>query len=255
MNLFKSQSRNLFSLILIALVALPVLALAESWTVEGYYLTEDDVDTAYQIEEVVSVQNTGTREECVIKNNEDIAKLIGKKKGNAAVYVTHRSTKGDRNLLMTDAVIVKYLSPEEIAKRAKKAKEPPEFKKESKFDPEPILIEYKDVKFPYKVLGVLNVRSDVTATNLSQQAMDYKLIESAARSDANAVLYVNYLRAGSDVSGASGVMVKAYDTWDKVEDIKRQDAKIAKLREEAKKQKEAEAKTEQTETAPEGETD
>ena len=253
MNLINLISRNLFSLVLIALVALPVLATAESWTVDGYYLTEDDIDTAYVIEELISVQNNGTREECVIKNNQDIAKLVGKKKGNAAVFVTHRDTKGDRNLLMTDAIIVKYLKPEDIAKRAKKAEKPPEFKKESKFDPEPIMIEYKDVKFPYKVLGILNVRSDISARNLSQQAMDYKLIENAARSKANAVLFVNYLRAGSDVSGASGIMVKAYDTWEKVEDIKRQDAKIAKLREEAQKQREAESEGAQPETAPEGE--
>ena len=255
MNLFNSKTQLLVLFFFAMLFTLPSLAMAEEWTVDGHQLTESDIDTAYVIKKLVSVQNTGTRDECVEKNNKDISKLIKKNKGNAAIFVTHRDTKGDRNLLMTDAIVVQFLSPEKIEKRAKKAKKPPEFKKESKFDPEPILIEYKDVKFPYQVYGILSVRSDVTSRNLSQQAMDYKLIESGARYHANAVLFVTYLRAGSDVSGASGIMVKAYDTWDEVEDIKRQDVKIAKQREEARKQKDAEAKAQQSETVPETETE
>lgn len=255
MNLLISKTKVLVLFIFALIFTLPILSVAEEWTVDGHLLTETDIDTAYVIKKMVSVQNTGTRDECIQKNNEDISKLINKNKGDAAIFVTHRDTKGDRNLLMTDAIIVAYLSPEEIVKRAKKAKKPPEFKKESKFDPEPILIEYKDVKFPYQVFGILSVRSDVAARNLSQQAMDYKLIESGARAGANAVLFVTYLRAGADVSGASGIMVKAYDTWEEVEDIKRQDVKIAKQRMEAQRKKEAEKKAQQPQTVPKTETE
>lgn len=208
-------------------------------TEEGYILSEDNIDTAYQIKKMISVQNTGLREECIIKNNRDIKKLIGKHKGNAAIFISYQSPKGDRNLLMSDAIIVKILDAKEIEKRSKKAEKPPVLKKKSKLDPEPVLIKYKDVKFPYKILGILQVRSNVSARTLSQQAMDYKLAEQASRSDAIAVLFVTYLRAGSDVSGASGIMVRGYDTWEEVEALKIQEAKIARHREEVKKAKEA----------------
>ncbi len=222
-------------LVLVTVFAFSLLIPAQleaQWIKEfqGYTMAENDIDTAYKIKKLVSVQNKGSREEAERENLEDIANLIEKNDGNAAIFVTHMRPRGNPDLVMTDAVVVRYLNAEEIKKRAEKAKEPPVLKKESPLDPEPVLIEYDDVKFPYKVLGILNVRPDVTARNLSQQAMDYKLAESAAREDATAVIFVDYLRAGSDVSGATGVMVKGYDTWETVEEIKKKEAEIMRQR-------------------------
>jgi len=217
------------------LLTAALLAPASLWaqlreTREGYLLTEADVDTAYEIMKLVSVQNSGTRDENQRENMEDIFKLIGKNKGNAAVYITNRDSRATPDLLITDAVIVRYLSPEEIEKRNKSAQPPPVLKKESPLDPEPIVIEKKDVKFPYKIVGLLNLRADITARNLSKQSMDYKMAEEAARNRASAVLFVNYLQAGSDYSGAAGIMVKAYDTWEAAEAAKRQEVKMERDR-------------------------
>jgi hypothetical protein len=202
--------------------------------IDGYVVTEADVDTAIEIRKLVSVQNNGTREENVTENTADIVKLIKKNKGNAAVFVTHRDSRATPDILITDAVIVRYLEPKEIEKRNSKAKKPPVLKKDSPLDPEPVLIKYKDVKFPYKIIGLLNVRSGVNDQNLSQQAMDYKMAEASSRLNATACLFVNYLRAGVDVSGASGIMVRAYDTWDEVEAIRKKDLEIEFKRKEIK---------------------
>ncbi|MBD3382856.1 MAG: hypothetical protein GF404_11755 [candidate division Zixibacteria bacterium] len=180
-----------------------------------------DVDTAYKIIKMQTLRNSAVGEEAEIDNENDIRSIVEGLDGDAAIFVDHYETAAGE--LYTDAIVVEYLNAEEIKKRSEEAKKPPEFKKEHPLDPEPVLIEYGDVDFPYKVLGVINYRAQAHDDLESSQDMDYKLKEVAGGEDANAVLYVQYMRSGSQVSSASGIMVEAMETWEEVEEEKKKE--------------------------------
>ncbi|MBD3218174.1 MAG: hypothetical protein GF310_07850 [candidate division Zixibacteria bacterium] len=240
----------------IALMALPSILTAEEFEErepEEIWLTEEDVDTAYEIVKLLSVKNTGTPEENREENLEDLSKIASKMDAHAVVYITHNTPAGEKDALITNGVAVKYLTPKEIEKRNKKAKKPPKLEKESPLDPEPILIEYKDVDFPYKILGILEIHTGPTENNFSSQAMDFRMIDDASRYGADGLIWVNYQRAGSEVTAGLGIMIKAFDSWETVEEVKAKDVEMMKARqkamEEAAKEKEAKEEAEPSESA------
>jgi uncharacterized protein YbjQ (UPF0145 family) len=248
MHSIKSKLVIGFATVLLVLFVLPSLLLAgDKREPDQIWLTEDDIDTAYQIEKLLSVRNSGTPEEAKRENLDDLAKIASKMDCDAVIFITNTSSRDDPDALITNGVAVKYMTPKEIEKRNSKAEEPPVLKKESPLDPEPVLIKYKDVKFPYKILGILELHTSPTEDNFSSQAMDFRLADAAARNRADAVIHVTYARAGSDVTGALGIMVKSYPDWQTVESIKAKDVEMMKAREEAlKKQQEEEKKQEES---------
>ncbi|HDS00549.1 MAG TPA: hypothetical protein ENO22_02500 [candidate division Zixibacteria bacterium] len=220
----------------IALMVIPSTVMAQEYgkrEAEEIWLTENDVDTAYEIVKLLSVKNTGTPKECRRENLEDLSKIASKMDAHAVVYITHNTPAGEKDALITNGVAVKYLSPKEIEKRNKKAKKPPKLEKESPLDPEPLLIEYKDVDFPYKILGILEIHTGPAETNFSSQAMDFRLIDDASRYGADGLIWVDYQRVGSDVTAALGIMIKAYNDWETVEKIKAKEVEMMQARQKA----------------------
>jgi uncharacterized protein YbjQ (UPF0145 family) len=243
MHSIKSKLVISFAAALLVLFVLPSMLLAgDKREPEQIWLSEDEVDTAYQIEKLITVNNTGTRAEAEKENRNDLAKIASKMGCDAVIFITDNTTAENPDKLISNGIAVKYLSPEQVEKRNKKAEEPPVLKKENPLDPEPVLIKYKDVKFPYKVIGILEIHTSPTENNFSSQAMDFRLGEDAARNRADAVIFVTYSRGGSNVTQAVGIMVKSYPDWRTVEDIKAKEVEMTKARQEALKKQEEEKK-------------
>jgi len=208
---------------------------------EEIILSKADIDTSYKILKLETLKDLGTAKEVAKENEEELRKITSKLEGDAAIFIRHWPDPAKVDVHNTDAIIIKYLNAKEIEKRSKKAKEPPVLKKEHPLDPEPVLIENEDVDFPYSILGVLNLRPTFLASN-SAQAMDNLLREEASKYyNADGVIFVEYLRSGSDVLGALGIMIKFMESWD----MPKVNPTVAPTKDAAK---EAEAK-------PEGETE
>lgn len=214
MNSLRSKYPLLTVTILVALLFVPSLLLAgDKKKPEEVVITMTDVDTTYQVEKLVTLKNVGSPQTGKVKNEEELRKLTSKLKCDAAIYVHHWKDPAKADVLNTDAVIVKYLSAKEVEKRNKKAKKPPVLKKEHPLDPEPVLIKHEDVDFPYRIMGVLNLRPTFFASN-SAQAMDDLLREESSKYyNADGVIFVEYMRSGTDVLGALGIMIKFMDSW------------------------------------------
>jgi hypothetical protein len=217
MNTLRSKYPLLTVTVLFALLFIPSLLLAgDKKKPDDVILTTMDVDTAYQIERLVSLQNSGTPEIGKERNLDELRKTVSKLKCDAAIYISHWNDPTKVDVLYSDAVIVKYLSAKEIEKRNKSGKKPPVLKKEHPLDPEPVLIAQKDVDFPYRIMGVLNLKPTFFASN-SAQAMDDLLREEASKYyNADGVIYVKYERSGTEVTGATGIMIKFMNSWDEV---------------------------------------
>jgi uncharacterized protein YbjQ (UPF0145 family) len=235
-------------LLMIVMSAYPArLAGAEDTTVGGILLSEGEIDTSYQIKKLITARNTGLAEETQRENYDDLSKIAAKLKCDAVIFITNASPRNDPDAMVSNGIAVQYLSPQEAEKRAQKAKKPPVLKKESKLDPEPVTIEYKDVKFPYRILGILDLRTPMDETNYSAQAMNYRMADVATREGADGVIFIDYIRSGNDVSGGLGIMIKSYDTWDLANADRKKDFEIKKIREERR------AKQAQDSTAASGE--
>lgn len=253
MHSIKSRLTVSFAILLMAIFILPSILLAggDKREPDQIWLTTEEIDTAYQIEKLLSAKNTGTHDEALSENESDLAKMASKFGCDAVIFITNTTSADNPDQLVTNGIAVKYLTPKEIEKRNDKAEEPPVLKKESPLDPEPVLIKYKDVKFPYKILGILEIHTSPTENNFSSQAMDFRLADDASRNRADAVVFVTYDRAGSDVTGARGIMVKSYKSWQTVEDIKAKEVEMINARQEALKKQEEEKKLKEQESAKE----
>lgn len=215
MNPFKSKYSLLTVSIVLVLLFIPSLLVAgDKKKPEEIIITTGDVDTTYQIEKLITLKNEGTPQTGKVKNEDELRKLTSKLKADAAIYIHHWTDPSKVDVLNTDAVIIKYLNAKEVEKRNKNTKKPPVLKKEHPLDPEPVLIEHEDVDFPYKIMGVLNLRPTFFASN-SAQAMDDLLREESSKYyNADGVIFVEYLRSGTDVLGALGIMIKFMNSWD-----------------------------------------
>jgi hypothetical protein len=220
MNPLMSKYPLLAVTVLFALLFIPSLLLAgDKKKPEDVILTTMDVDTAYKIEKLVNLKNSGTIKIGKEKNLDELRKTVSKLKSDAAIYISHWNDPTKVDVLYSDAVIVKYLSAKEIEKRNKKAKKPPVLEKEHPLDPEPVLIKQKDVDFPYRIMGVLNLKPTFFASN-SAQAMDDLLREEASKYyNADGVIFVKYERSGTNVLGVTGIMIKFMESWDEVKVI------------------------------------
>ncbi|NIP44800.1 MAG: hypothetical protein GWO41_16510, partial [candidate division Zixibacteria bacterium] len=78
----------------IALMVIPSALAAQEYgkrEPEEIWLTEADVDTAYEVVKLLSVKNTGTPEENRRENLEDLSKIASKMDAHAVVFITHNT--------------------------------------------------------------------------------------------------------------------------------------------------------------------
>jgi hypothetical protein len=194
-------------------------------------ISKTDIDTAYKIVELITVMSVlAPADKEMIRDSAKDYDI------DAAIFVNSWRFRANfipegfdsvdikdiPKFFFTDAILVKYLTSEEIKKRNKKAKKPPKLKiQESPLDPVPTIVKDGGVKFSYKIIGILNLEDRFFLNPSSAKKVNSILSEKGFERGADGVIHVDYMGKKPYFNGAKGIMIKFLDKWpDKNGDVK-----------------------------------
>lgn len=191
---------------------LPPSILAKKWDIEAdsVELTDGDIDRPYEIKEIVSFTlKRQLAEESALEARDRLKKTAADKGCDAVILVDHY-TERDPTELFTNAVLVQSLDSAEIAERRKQYGKVDEVRE--KVENKEIILSEKDINYPYKVKMI----ADVIVSEMDENTIknvDGQLADLARKKRGHAVVYIKYDRAGTQVNGAKGVIVKFPRKW------------------------------------------
>lgn len=197
---------------IIAILMLPSALLAKKWDIEAdsVELTDGDIDRPYEIKEIVSFTiKRQLAEESALEARERLKKTAADKGCDAVILVDHY-TERDPTELYTNAVLVQSLDSAEIAERKSKYGKLEEIKE--KVDKKEIILSEKDIDYPYEVRMIADVIVPDTDENTIKN-VDGQLADLARKKRGHAVIFIKYDRAGTQVNGAKGIIVKFPRKW------------------------------------------
>ena len=208
----KTTCPLLICLILMMVLMLPPSILAKKWDIEAdsVELTDGDIDRPYEIKEIVSFTlKRQLAEESALEARDRLKKTAADKGCDAVILVDHY-TERDPTELFTNAVLVQSLDSAEIAERRKQYGKVDEVRE--KVENKEIILSEKDINYPYKVKMI----ADVIVSEMDENTIknvDGQLADLARKKRGHAVVYIKYDRAGTQVNGAKGVIVKFPRKW------------------------------------------
>jgi len=191
---------------------LPPSILAKKWDIEAdsVELTDGDIDRPYEIKEIVSFTlKRQLAEESALEARDRLKKTAADKGCDAVILVDHY-TERDPTELFTNAVLVQSLDSAEIAERRKQYGKVDEVRE--KVENKEIILSEKDINYPYKVKMI----ADVIVSEMDENTIknvDGQLADLARKKRGHAVVHIKYDRAGTQVNGAKGVIVKFPRKW------------------------------------------
>jgi hypothetical protein len=173
-------------------------------------LTEDDIDRPYEIKEVVSFKiKRQLAQESALEARDRLKKTAADKGCDAVIFVDHYVER-DPTELYTNAILVQSLDSAEVAEREANYGKPEEVAEKVK-DHE-IILEQGDIDYPYTIRSVADVvvgdSDEPTMRNVDGQLMDL-----ARKNRGHAVIFIQYDRAGTEVNGAKGIIVRFPRRW------------------------------------------
>ncbi|MFH1893864.1 MAG: hypothetical protein ABIK83_14420 [Candidatus Zixiibacteriota bacterium] len=194
------------------LTALPVEVCAKKWDIkaDSVELTGADIDRPYEIKEVVSLKiKRRLAEELALEAQDRLRKTAADKGCDAVIFVDHY-TERDPTELYTNAILVQTLDSTEAAEREKNYISPDEVKEQ--VDNKEIILVQGDINCPYKIKWIADVIvGDGDASTM--RTVDGQLIDVAKKNNGHAVIFIRYDRAGTEVSGAKGIVVRFARRW------------------------------------------
>jgi len=210
----KTMTKATFGILsaLLLLLAFSSISYAKDWEVESdsVELTGGDIDRPYEIKEIVSfVLKRDLPEESMKEAHERLKKAASDKGCDAVIFVDHY-TERDPTELFTNAILVQTLDSTEYAERRKKWKSHEEVAEKVK--KREILLSEDDIDYPYEIEWIADVISpDGSAASMS--TVDGLLSDFAREKRGHAVIFINYDRAGTQVDGAKGIIIRFPRKW------------------------------------------
>jgi len=194
------------------LTALPVEVSAKKWDIkaDSVELTGADIDRPYKIKEVVSFKiKRRLAEELALEAQDRLRKAAADKGCDAVIFVDHY-TERDPTELYTNAILVQSLDSTEAAERQKNYESADKVKEQ--VDKKEIILEQGDMNCPYKIKWIADVIvGDGDASTM--RTVDGQLIDVANKHSGHAVIFIQYERAGTEVNGAKGIVVRFSRRW------------------------------------------
>jgi len=194
------------------MLAIPSDVLAKKWDIEpdSVELTDGDIDRPYEIKEIISFKiKRKMAEESAVEARERLKKIASDKGCDAVVFVDHYVER-DATELYTNAIMVQSLDSAELEKRKKEYKSPDEVREKVK--KKEIILSEKDIPYPYEVVWIADVISPDGAAN-TMTTVDGQLADMARKKRGHAVIFMKYDRSGTQVDGATGIIVKFPRNW------------------------------------------
>lgn len=197
---------------LLFLFVLSPSVMAKDWDVEpdSVELTGGDIDRPYEIKEIVSFTlKRDLPEESMKEAHERLKNTASERDCDAVIFVDHY-TERDPTELFTNAILVQTLDSAEYAERREEWKSPDEIKE--KVRKREIILTEDDIPYPYEIEWIADVVSpDGSAASMT--TVDGLLADLARDKRGHAVIFINYDRAGTQVNGAKGVIVRFPRLW------------------------------------------
>lgn len=215
---------NLSIIVILSLLflAIPAEVSAKKWDVQAdsVELTEGDIDRPYEIKEVVSFKiKRQLATESALEARDRLKKTAADKGCDAVIFVDHYVER-DPTELYTNAILVQSLdSAEAVAREMNygKADEVVE-----KVNAKEIILAQGNINYPYKIKSI----ADVIVGDGDEPTMrnvDGQLSDLAKKNVGHAVIFIMYDRAGTEVNGAKGIVVKFPRKWLKAADSGKSD--------------------------------
>ncbi len=206
------------STVLLLLFVLSPSTMAKKWDVkpDSVELTGGDIDRPYEIKEIVSFTlKRDIAEESMKEAHERLKKTASDRGCDAVIFVDHY-TERDPTELFTNAILVQTLDSAEYAEHREEWKSPDEIREKVKN--RDIILAEDDIPYPYEIEWIADVVSpDGSAASTS--TVDGLLSDFARKKRGHAVIFISYDRAGTQVNGAKGVIVKFPRQWLRKGDI------------------------------------
>lgn len=207
-------SINLSIIVILAFlfIAAPADIFAKKWDIEAdsVELTEGDIDRPYEIKEIVSFKiKRQLAEESALEARDRLRKTAADKGCDAVIFVDHYIER-DPTELYTNAILVQSLDSAEAAEREKNYGKPEEIAEKVKNHE--IILEQGDINYPYKIRSI----ADVVVADSDEPTMrnvDGQLTDLAKKNRGQAVIFILYQRAGTEVNGAKGIIVRFPRRW------------------------------------------
>jgi hypothetical protein len=171
-------SINLSIIVILAFlfIAAPADIFAKKWDIEAdsVELTEGDIDRPYEIKEIVSFKiKRQLAEESALEARDRLRKTAADKGCDAVIFVDHYAEKVKNH---------------------------------------EIILEQGDINYPYKIRSI----ADVVVADSDEPTMrnvDGQLTDLAKKNRGQAVIFILYQRAGTEVNGAKGIIVRFPRRW------------------------------------------
>lgn len=194
------------------LTALPDEVSAKKWDIQAdsVELTGADIDRPYEIKELVSFKiKRRLAEELALEAQDRLRKTAADKGCDAVIFVDHY-TERDPTELYTNAVLVQSLDSAEAAAREKNYISPNDVLE--KVNKREIILEQGDIFCPYQIKWIADVIvGDGEASTMRN--VDGQLSDVAKKNRGHAVIFIQYDRAGTEVNGAKGIVVRFDRRW------------------------------------------
>jgi len=211
MRLFTTKL-SIIAILIFLFLAAPADVFAKKWDIkaDSVELTEGDIDRPYQIKEVVSFKiKNQLAQESALEARDRLKKTAADKGCDAVIFVDHY-TERDPTELYTNAILVQSLDSAEIVEREANYGKPDEVAEKVKNHE--IILAQGDIDYPYQIKSI----ADVVVGDSDEPTMrnvDGQLVDLARKNRGAAVIFIQYDRAGTEVNGAKGIIVKFPRRW------------------------------------------